>query len=34
MSEGTDAETMPAIEEEELLDPIQLSLFVEEESDL
>jgi hypothetical protein len=34
ISERVDAETMPTIEEEELLDPIQLSLFVEEESDL
>ena len=35
LSEGADAETIPTTEEEELLDPIQLSLFLEaEESDL
>src|SRR5207244_1948836 len=35
ISEGVDAETIPATEGEELLDPIQLSLFlVEEESEL
>ena len=31
MTEGIDAETMPATEEEEVLELIQLSLFPEEE---
>ena len=34
MSEGVDAETIPTTEEEEMLDPIQLSLFLDEESDV
>jgi hypothetical protein len=33
-SERADTDTMPSLEEEEILDPIQLSLFLEEESDL
>jgi len=34
MSEGADADAMPIIEEEELVDPIQLPLFLEKVSDL
>jgi hypothetical protein len=34
MPEGVSAEIIPTTEEEEMLDPIQLSLFLEEESDL